>query len=94
MAGKGLPGVAKVVKSVTKKTPQTRAKNLEKPEKPESAFLTFIQKHGPLLEAEGDNNGFKKSSEMWQKSSQALRDKFEREHKKAKTKYLFRFGQL
>ena len=25
---------------------------------------------------------------MWQKSSQALRDKFEREHKKAKTKYL------
>lgn len=82
------PG-SKVIKSDTK-TPKTQSgsKNSQKPEKPESAFLTFIKKHGSIFEGEGDENGYKKASEMWQKSSPACKSKFEREHLKAKTKYL------
>ena len=80
----------KVIKTDTNKTPKTRpgSKNPQKPEKPESAFLTFIKKHGSIFEGEGDENGYKKASEMWQKSSPAYKSKFERDHLKAKTKYL------
>jgi hypothetical protein len=65
-----------------------RSKFPEKPEQPDRAFITFIRKHGPKFEAEGAENGMSKAGEFWHKISPALKNKYQQNYLKAKTKHL------
>ena len=60
----------------------------QQPEKPDGAFFTFIKRHSKAYATDGGDDGLDRASEMWPKVSQALRNKYEREYLKAKTKYL------
>ena len=63
-------------------------KTPKRPEKPESAFTQFIKKRAPLFEAKGATNGYEQASKCWQTLSPALKNKYEGNYQKEKTKYL------